>query len=70
MLLGYGYLYKFLMLYFFIFFFKKQKIIDKKKPVGQNFVISFFLFLLKIGLIGPVDQQINLVSLYQVSSSQ
>ena len=34
----------------------------KKKPVGQNFVILFFLFLLKIGSVGSVDQQINLVS--------
>ena len=38
MLLGFGYLYKFVVFYFF-FFFKKQKIIDLKKPVAQNFVI-------------------------------
>ena len=62
MLFGFGYLYKFVMFYFFFFFFKKkQKIIDLKKPVGQNFVILFFCFLLKIESVGPVDQQINLV---------
>ena len=33
----------------------------KKQHVGQNLVILFFLFLLKIGLVGPADQQINLV---------
>ena len=63
MLLGLGYFYKFVMFYFLFFFLKKQKVIDlKKKPVVQNFVILFFKFLLKIGSVGPVDQQINLVS--------
>ena len=62
MLLGFGYLYKFVMFYLFIFF-KKQKIIDfEKKTVGQKFVILFFCFRLKIGLVVPVDQQITLVS--------
>ena len=31
-------------------------------------VILFFLFLLKIGSVGPVDQQINLVSLNYLSN--
>ena len=61
MLFGFGYLYKFVMFYFFFFLKKKQKIIDLKNPVGQNFVISFFCFLLKIESVGPVDQEINLV---------
>ena len=34
----------------------------KKQHVGQNLVILFFLFLLKIESVGPADQQINLVS--------
>ena len=61
MLLGFGYLYKFAMFYFF-FFFKKQKIIDLKKASWPKFCNINFLFLLKIGSVGPVDQQINLVS--------
>ena len=60
MIPGFGYLYKSVMFHF-SFLFKKQKIIDLKKPVGQNFVISFFCFLLKIESVGPVDQEINLV---------
>ena len=50
MLLGFSYLYKFVIFYFLIF------------TVAQNFVILFFLVLLKIGSVGPVDQQINLFS--------
>ena len=59
MLLGFGYLYKFVIFYF-LFFSKVENNRLKKKPVGQNFVI-LFLVLLKIGSVGPVDQQINLV---------
>ena len=55
MLLGFGYLYKFVMFYF-LFFFKKQKIIDYEEPVGQSSIVFFFLFLLKIGSVGPVDR--------------
>ena len=50
MLLGFGYLYKFVMIYFlFIFFFKKQKLIDLKKPSWPKFcyIIYFFFFCLK-----------------------
>ena len=39
----------------------------KQKPVSQNFVIFFLLFLLKIELVGHVDQQINLVLPYENS---
>ena len=60
MLLGFGYLYKFVM----FFFFKKQKIIDLKKASWPKFCNIIFLFLLKIGSVGTVDQQINLVSPY------
>ena len=35
MLLGFGYIFKFLMFYFF-FFFKKQKIIDKKSQLAKT----------------------------------
>ena len=52
MLLGFGYLYKFVMFYF-LFLFEKQKIIDKKKTVGQKFVILFFCFWLKSDQSGP-----------------
>ena len=38
MLLGFGYLYKFV-IFFSLFFFKAENNIFKKKPVGQNFVI-------------------------------
>ena len=60
MLLGFDYLHKFAM--FFFFFFKKQKIIDLKKSSWTKYCNINFLFLLKIGSVGPVDQQINLVS--------
>ena len=44
----------------FAFFQKAERNrLKKKKPVGQNFVI---FFCLSIGSVGPVDQQINLVS--------
>ena len=62
MLLSFGYLYKFAKFLFFFFFQKAQNNRLKKKPVSQNFVILFFGFLLKIGLVGPVDRQVNLVS--------
>ena len=50
------------LLCFISFFFKKQKIIDFKKASWPKFCNITFLFLLKIGSVGPVDQQINLVS--------
>ena len=46
---------------FYNFFFQKSENNKlKQKPGSQNCVIFFFLFLLKIGLVGHVDQQINL----------
>ena len=41
MLLGFGYLYKFVMFYLFIYFFKKQKTIDKKKRLAK--ILQYFL---------------------------
>ena len=66
MLLGFGYLYKFDMFYFFFFFFffKKQRI-DLKKASWPKFCNITFFSLLKIGSVGPVNQQINLVSPYE-----
>ena len=46
MVLGFGYLYNFVM--FISFFFKKQKIIDFKKASWPKFCNIIFLFLLKI----------------------
>ena len=55
-------------MFYFLFFSKTQKIIDWKKASSPKFCNIIFLFLLKIGSVGPVVQQINLVSpniLYQ-----
>ena len=62
MLYGFGYLYKFVMFYFFSFVKEQKKKRFKEKTVDQNFVILIFLVSLKIGPVGPVDQQISLVS--------
>ena len=61
MLLGFDYLHKSVVFYLLIFL-KNQKIIDLKKASWPKFCNIIFLFLLKIGSAGPVDQQINLVS--------
>ena len=42
-------------------FFKKQKMTDLKKASWPKFCNIIFLFLLKVGSVGPVDQQINFV---------
>ena len=63
MIPGFGYLYKSVMFHF-LFLFKKQKIIDSKKASWPKFCNIIFLFLLKIGSVGPVEQQINLASSY------
>ena len=47
--------------YLFIYFLLKAENIELKKASWQKFC-DIFLFLLKIGSIGPVDQQINLGS--------
>ena len=57
MLLGFSYLYKFVMFYF-SFFLKKERLKNASWP---KFCSINFLFLLKIGSGGPLDQQINLV---------
>ena len=63
MIPGFGYLYKSVMFHF-LFLLKKQKIIDSKKASWPKFCNIIFLFLLKIGSVGPVEQQINLASSY------
>ena len=61
MLLGFGYLSKFVMFYFFFF---KRFLIDLKKASWPKFCNIIFLFLFRIRSVGPVDEQINLVSPY------
>ena len=60
MFLGFGYLYIFM--FYFLFFYEKAKNNRQKKASWQKKFNIIFLFLLKIGSVGPVDQQINLVS--------
>ena len=60
MLLGFGYLCKFIM--FCFLFFKKQKIIDFKKASWPKLCNITFLLLLEIRSVGPVHQEMNLVS--------
>ena len=60
MLLGFGYLYKFVMFHFFFFYSQKAENNRLKKASWPKFCNIIFLFLLKIGSIGPVDQQISL----------
>ena len=60
MLLGFGYLYRFVMFYFF-FFFQKAENNRLKKSYLTKICDIIFLFFIKIGSVGPVDQQINLV---------
>ena len=57
MLLGFGCLY----VCYFLFLQKAENNRLKKNPVGQNFVIIFFFFLLKVGSVDPTVQQINFV---------
>ena len=60
---GFDYLCKFVILYFFFFFFfQKAENNRLKKASWLKFCNIIFLVLLKIALVGPVDQQINLVS--------
>ena len=62
MLLGLGYLFKFV-LFFFLFFFQKAENNRLEKASWPKFCNIIFLFLFKIGSVGPVDQ-INLVLPY------
>ena len=57
---GFGYLCNFVMFYFF--FLQKEENNSFKKASRPKFC-NIFLFWLKIESVGPVDQQINLVSL-------
>ena len=64
MLLKFDYLYN-LLCFLSLFFFKKQKTIDYKKASWPKFFnIIFFFFFAENRSVGPVDQQINLVSPY------
>ena len=49
------------LLCFISFFFKKQKTIDFKKNSWPKFYNIIFLFLLKVGSIGSVEQKIDFV---------
>ena len=62
MLLGFAYLYKFVM--FFFCFFQKAENNRLKKNSWPKFC-NIFLFLIKIGSVGLVDQQMPLVSSYE-----
>ena len=62
MFLGFGCLYKFAMFYVFFFLKKAENNRFKKKASQPEFRNIMFLFLLKIGSVVPVDQQIKLVS--------
>ena len=57
MLLGLGYLHKFVM--FYLSFFKKQKTIDLKKPVRQNFVILYDFFVCASNRVGRSRRPTN-----------
>ena len=54
MFLGFGYL-------FISFFFQNAENNRLKKGSWPKFCNITFLFLLNVGSVGPVDQQINLV---------
>ena len=60
MLLGFGYLHKFVKFYFLSFFQKAEN--NRLKKASWPKFCNIILFLLKIGSVEPVDQQINLVS--------
>ena len=62
MLLGFGSLYKFVMFFFFKLLFQKAESNRTTKASWPKFCNIIFLFLLKLGSLGPVDQQINLIS--------
>ena len=64
MLLGFSYLYNFVMFCFF-FFFQKTENDRLKNDIWPKFCNIIFLILLKIGSVRPVDQQINLVLPYK-----
>ena len=69
MFLGFGYLYKFVMFYFFFLFFfgKAEHNRLKKARLPKLCNITIFWFLLKMGSVRYLDQQINLVSSYKLT---
>ena len=52
-------------MFYFYFFFQIAENNRFKKASWPKSCNIIFLFLLKIGLVGPADQQINLVSPYE-----
>ena len=62
MVLGFVYLYKICYVLFYFIFQKAENNKFKKNASWSKFC-NIILFLLKIGSIGPVDQQINLIAL-------
>ena len=67
MLLGFGYLCKFVMFYLFFLFLKKKAEHNRlKKARLPKLCNIIFWFLLKMELVKPLDQQTNLVSPYKL----
>ena len=56
-------IYMFVMFYFFFLQIAKQKKKKIKKSQWPIFCNIIFLFLLKVGSVGPIDQQINFILL-------
>ena len=54
------------MFFFSYYFFQKAENNRLKKISWPKFCNIVFLFLLKIGSVGPVDQQIHLISPYNI----
>ena len=52
------------MFYFFFFQKAENNRFKKKKASWSKFVTLFFLFLFKIGSVGHVNKQVNLVLSY------
>ena len=50
------------MFYFLCFFQKAENNRLKRSQLAIILLHNFFFFFLKIGSVGPVDQQINLIS--------
>ena len=66
MLIGFGYLYKFVVLFLFYFFFEKAEQNRLKKARLPKLCNIIFWFWLKMGSARSLDQQINLVSPYKL----
>ena len=67
MLLGFGYLCKFVMFYLFFLFLKKKAEHNRlKKARLPKLCNIIFWFFLKMGSVRSLDKQINLVSPYKL----